>query len=62
MEPEILVYTAGHDGTTRHRHGTPGLQHPALQVDDRATVEAAHRAAARSCTNPASIRSTWTGT
>ncbi|MGI5243105.1 VOC family protein [Dactylosporangium sp. CA-139066] len=44
--PEILIYAVEGDDTARHRHGTPGLQHLAFQVDDRTTVDAAHHAAA----------------
>ncbi|WP_432974964.1 VOC family protein [Dactylosporangium sp. CA-233914] len=43
--PEILVYVVEGDDTGRHRHGSPGLQHLAFQVDNPVTVDAAHRAA-----------------
>ncbi|MEV6927094.1 VOC family protein [Dactylosporangium sp. NPDC051485] len=44
--PELLVYRVEGDDTSRHQHGTPGLQHIALQVDNRDVVDAAHHAAA----------------
>lgn len=44
-EPEFLLWAVEGDDTTPHRHGQPGLQHICLQVDDPATVDAAHTAA-----------------
>ncbi|MEV0131402.1 VOC family protein [Dactylosporangium sp. NPDC050688] len=43
--PEILVYAVEGSDAARHRHGAPGLQHLAFQVDERKIVDAAHRAA-----------------
>jgi catechol 2,3-dioxygenase-like lactoylglutathione lyase family enzyme len=43
--PEILIYRVEGDDAARHQHGRRGRQHLAFQVDDRATVDAAHHAA-----------------
>lgn len=42
--PELLLYIVEGDDIAPHRHGRPGWHHTALQVDDRATVEAVHKA------------------
>lgn len=42
--PELLLYIVEGDDDAPHRHGRPGWHHTALQVDDRDTVEAVHRA------------------
>ncbi|MDQ1537159.1 MAG: hypothetical protein QOE58_1552, partial [Actinomycetota bacterium] len=42
--PEILLYVAEGDDTTPHTHGRPGLQHAAIAVESRDTVDAVHAA------------------
>ncbi|MFE9328531.1 VOC family protein [Nocardia sp. NPDC052278] len=42
--PEILLYTVEGDDDRQHTHGRPGWHHAAMEVEDRETVEAVHRA------------------
>lgn len=43
-DPEILLYVVAGDDTARHTHGRPGLQHAAIKVEGRQTVDAVHQA------------------
>jgi catechol 2,3-dioxygenase-like lactoylglutathione lyase family enzyme len=45
QHPEILLYAVEGEDSSPHRKGSPGLQHLALEVPDRATVDAVHEAA-----------------
>ncbi|MDP9850418.1 VOC family protein [Streptosporangium lutulentum] len=42
--PEILLYPVEGDDTAPHTHGRPGLQHAAMEVENRAMVDAVHEA------------------
>lgn len=44
QEPEILLYPVEDEDTSPHRKGRRGLQHLALEVSDRETVERIHDA------------------
>ncbi len=46
QHPEVLLYKVEDEDTSPHRKGRPGLQHLALKVPGRETVEAAHGAVA----------------
>ncbi|WP_432830671.1 VOC family protein [Dactylosporangium sp. CA-092794] len=41
--PDVLVYAVEGAVTAPHRHGQPGLQHIALEVDEPALVDAVFR-------------------
>lgn len=45
-EPEVLLYPVEGSDTSPHRKGRPGLQHLALAVADRDTVNRVHDAVA----------------
>ncbi|BCY11044.1 VOC family protein [Actinoplanes sp. L3-i22] len=44
ITPEVLLYPVEGADREPHTHGRPGLQHLAIEVDDRGIVDAAHSA------------------
>lgn len=42
--PEVLLYTIAGEDSRPHTHGRPGLQHLAVEVEDRDIVEQVHQA------------------
>ena len=42
--PEILLYPVEGDDASPHTHGTPGLQHAAMEVENRDMVDGVYQA------------------
>ncbi|MBC7299471.1 VOC family protein [Nocardia salmonicida] len=43
LSPEVLLYAVEGEDSRPHTHGRPGLQHLAVEVEDRGIVEQVHQ-------------------